>query len=85
MKTKLIIMIILFAVTSINSQGKLPYREIPMMKESYTAQNTVARMIDGLGFRYYWATERRGQRLSANCKSFVRLIKYDAAPHQDRF
>ena len=57
MKTKLIIMIILFAVTSINSQGKLPYREIPMMKESYTAQNTVARMIDGLGFRYYWATK----------------------------
>ena len=42
MKTKLIIMIILFAVTSINSQGKLPYREIPMMEESYTAQNTVA-------------------------------------------
>ena len=57
MKTKLIIMIILFAVTSINSQGKLPYREIPMMEESYTAQNTVARMIDGLGFRYYWATK----------------------------
>ena len=57
MKTKLIIMIILFAVTSINSQEKLPYREIPVMAESYTAQNTVARMIDGLGFRYYWATE----------------------------
>ena len=57
MKTKLIIMIILFAVTSINSQEKLPYREIPVMAESYTAQNTVARMVDGLGFRYYWATE----------------------------
>jgi hypothetical protein len=57
MKTKLIIMIILFAVTSINSQEKLPYREIPVMAESYTAQNTVARMIDGLGFRYYWATK----------------------------
>jgi len=57
MKTKLIIMIILFAVTSISSQEKLPYREIPVMAESYTAQNTVARMIDGLGFRYYWATE----------------------------
>ena len=27
------------------------------MAESYTAQNTVARMIDGLGFRYYWASE----------------------------
>lgn len=35
----------------------LPYRQIPEYPESYTAENVVARMIDGLGFRYYWATE----------------------------
>ena len=58
MKSKLIIMIILFAVISINSQEKLPYREIPVMAENYTAQNTVARMIDGLAFRYYWSTDK---------------------------
>jgi hypothetical protein len=40
-----------------NAQEKLPYSEIPKMEENYTAQTTVARMIDGLGFRYFWASE----------------------------
>ncbi|RZW55800.1 MAG: hypothetical protein EX263_03585, partial [Flavobacteriaceae bacterium] len=35
----------------------LPYYEIPDYPESYTACTVAARMIDGLGFRYYWATE----------------------------
>lgn len=35
----------------------LPYREIPAYPESYSAESVVARMIDGLGFRFYWATE----------------------------
>lgn len=35
----------------------LPYREIPVYPESYSAESVVARMIDGLGFRFYWATE----------------------------
>ena len=35
----------------------LPYYEIPAYPESFSAENVVARMIDGLGFRYYWATE----------------------------
>ncbi len=34
-----------------------PYYEIPDAPEHYTAATSVARMIDGLGFRYYWATE----------------------------
>lgn len=37
--------------------SKLPYYEIPPYPETYTAETTSARMIDGLGFRYYWATE----------------------------
>lgn len=42
----------------INAQGeKLPYYEIPEASEKYTAGTVVARLIDGLGFRYYWATE----------------------------
>lgn len=40
-----------------NKVSKLPYREIPAYPESYTAESVVARMIDGLGFRFYWATE----------------------------
>ena len=39
------------------TMGKLPYYEIPAYPESYTAESVAARMIDGLGFRYYWATE----------------------------
>ncbi|NNE03695.1 MAG: hypothetical protein HKN52_11075 [Eudoraea sp.] len=35
----------------------LPYKTIPAMPDSYTPGTVVARMIDGLGFRYYWATE----------------------------
>lgn len=35
----------------------LPYAEIPDYPEAYTAETVAARMIDGLGFRYYWATE----------------------------
>ena len=37
---------------------KLPYYEVADYSEvSYTAGSVVARMIDGLGFRYRWATE----------------------------
>lgn len=35
----------------------LPYHQIPDAPESYSPQNVAARMIDGLGYRYYWATE----------------------------
>ena len=38
-------------------QGKPYYHEIPPYPTSYTAANVAARMVDGLGFRYYWATE----------------------------
>lgn len=42
-----------------NAQQKneLPYAEIPEAPDDYTAGGVVSRMIDGLGFRYYWATE----------------------------
>ena len=51
----------LFFFVSIYSQEvmdeKLPYYEIPDYPESFTAGTVSARMLDGLGFRYYWATE----------------------------
>lgn len=34
-----------------------PYQEIPSYPDSYTAGNVLARIIDSLGFRYYWATD----------------------------
>jgi hypothetical protein len=39
------------------SEEIIPYSEIPEYPETYTAGTVSARMIDGLGFRYYWATE----------------------------
>ena len=42
--------------TTKDIQG-LPYYQIPDYPESYTPENVAARMIDGLGFRFYWATE----------------------------
>ena len=39
------------------AQSELPYREIPDPSEIYTPGTVVSRMVDGLGFRYYWATE----------------------------
>jgi len=35
----------------------LPYRVIPAYPSEYTPGNVAARVVDGLGFRYYWATE----------------------------
>jgi len=42
---------------NMNSQDNLPFYEIPDYPESYSEAEIVGRMIDGLGFRYYWATE----------------------------
>lgn len=36
---------------------ELPYAQIPDHPEMYTPGAVVSRMIDGLGFRYYWASE----------------------------
>ena len=44
-----------------------PYYEIPDYPEKYNQGTVVARMIDGLGFRYYWATEGlRAEDLNLN-------------------
>jgi len=58
---KTFLLFALLTASQIQSQStmttKLPYYEIPEYPESYTAGSVAARLIDGLGFRYYWATE----------------------------
>lgn len=44
-------------MNSQRNNDSLPYYEIPEAPSVYTAGTAVARMIDGLGFRYYWASE----------------------------
>ena len=60
MKSIILIIITCF-LFSVNAQNKmeekLPYHEIPEHEVEYTAGTVVARMVDGLGFRYYRATE----------------------------
>ncbi|MCB0564454.1 MAG: hypothetical protein KDD01_08775 [Phaeodactylibacter sp.] len=61
------LLLFFFLATGINAQDEimkdanvesdLPYYQIPPYPETYTAGTVAARLIDGLGFRYYWATE----------------------------
>ena len=36
---------------------KLPYHQIPDYPEDFSSGNILSRMIDGLGYRYYWASK----------------------------
>lgn len=51
--------LLFFTLTSMAQENKseLPYYEVPEYYSEYTAGTVVARMVDGLGFRYRWATE----------------------------
>lgn len=40
-----------------NMNDSIPYSTIPKAPEKYTSGSVVSRMIDGLGFRYHWATK----------------------------
>lgn len=44
-------------MTGQNQDTALPFMEIPEYPDNYTAEHVAARMIEGLGVRYYWATE----------------------------
>jgi len=61
MRHTIIYLLILFIANSAaHSQGNkmdLPYHQIPDYPETYTTGNVIGRVIDGLGYRYYWATE----------------------------
>lgn len=56
MKTILISLSVLLAM-NISAQNKPYYYKIPAAPVTYTATTVVARLVDGLGFRYFWATE----------------------------
>lgn len=59
MRTFLTTICLSFIMTTISAQQKpdLPYYEIPDYPATYSSGSVAARVIDGLGFRYYWATE----------------------------
>lgn len=56
---KLLILCFIFFNGAAYSQGNPDdyYYQIPDYPDTYTAGTVAARMVDGLGFRYYWGTE----------------------------
>lgn len=59
--------LVVFVLTTINlsvaqSEEKLPYYEVPDYPEKFTAGTMAARMVDALGFRFYWATHSLKQQ-----------------------
>lgn len=58
MKALITTVFTLIMTSSLYSQNQaLPYHQIPKAPATYTAGAVVSRMLDGLGFRYYWATQ----------------------------
>lgn len=54
----IIIFIPLVSFTQTTSQGNdLPFSEIGDYPNEFSQSNIVSRMIEGLGYRYYWATK----------------------------
>lgn len=56
---RLILIVFLLAVNIVVAQSKeeLPYYEISEYSEEFTAGTVAARMVDALGFRFYWASD----------------------------
>ena len=54
----------------------LPYYEIPDYPDDYTPGSVAARIVDGLGYRYYWATEGlRPEDLAYSPSDDIRSIR----------
>lgn len=54
---KIIVFLLIGYGVSFAQQNPLPFAEIGPYSENFTAETVVARMIAGLGFRYYWGTD----------------------------
>jgi len=57
MKHSLHLFLFLLSLPLAAQDKSLPYYEIPNYPDAFTAGTVAARVIDGLGFRFYWATE----------------------------
>lgn len=64
MKPLFLLPLLLFPLmlTAQSEPDSLPYYNIPEAPESYSPTGVVARMVDGLGYRFYWATEGLGEK-----------------------
>lgn len=56
MKRTVLLLILMLTFGGLHAQ-ELPYKSILKAPENYSAANVIARMVDGLGYRFYWASE----------------------------
>jgi hypothetical protein len=83
MKQTIVVFMLVFSMVfqAQNIDQVLPYNEIPEYSETYTAGSVAARMVDGLGFRFYWASEGLTDtdleyRLNADARSTSETIDH---------
>ncbi|MFY0603328.1 MAG: hypothetical protein JXQ93_05230 [Flavobacteriaceae bacterium] len=56
MKSTIFTLFLMLAISMQAQDQEDYYYQIPEAPKEYTPGNVVGRMVDGLGFRYYWAT-----------------------------
>lgn len=59
----------------------IPYHQIPEAPENFSSGNVLARLVDGLGYRFYWATEGLrpedlAYRPSADASNVLETLKH---------
>ena len=62
MKKTVLIILLILPFSGYSQQEKLPFHEIGNYPEEYSETNLISRMIEGLGYRYYWATESLNEK-----------------------
>ena len=77
---KNILFLVMISLSSLSvaqvTEEQFPYYEVPEYPETFTAGTMAARMVDALGFRYYWATEDlRGSDLEYKPNEDVRSTR----------
>lgn len=53
----LLTILCLFSCICLSQAQELPFKSIAETETTYSAGNVAARMVEGFGFRFYWATE----------------------------
>lgn len=57
MRLLLLFLILSFYMNAQNNNSNLPFFEINSEKNNYTSVNVISRLIEGVGYRYYWASK----------------------------
>lgn len=55
--TLIFIFLLSHLIQAQTEEKQLPYYQVPEYSETFTAGTVAARMVDALGFRFYWASE----------------------------